>query len=167
MTRFRLTIFVSALVVGGVTFAFAQTKKPISKQGLEQHVATTADELKWGPAPPGLPPGAELAVLSGDPSKAGQPFTMRAKFPDGYKVPPHWHPTDENVTVIQGTINLGMGDKFDESQAKALTAGSYAVMPKRTHHFAFASGETIVQIHGTGPFAITYVNPADDPRRKP
>lgn len=166
MTRFRLSIFVSALVIG-VTFAFAQTKKPISKQGLTQHTATTADELKWGPAPPSLPPGAELAVLSGDPSKAGQPFTMRAKFPDGYKVPPHWHPTDENVTVIQGTINIGMGDKFDESQAKALTAGSYAVMPKRMHHFAFARGETIIQIHGTGPFAITYVNPADDPRRKP
>ena len=168
MTRFRLTLVVFAVLVG-ISFAFAQTKKPITKQGLMNavHIATTADELKWGPGPPSLPPGAELAVVSGDPSKAGGSFVMRVKFPDGYKVPPHWHPSDENVTVIQGTINLGMGDKFDESAAKALPAGSFALMPKNMRHFAFASGETIVQIHGTGPFSITYVNPADDPRRKP
>ena len=168
MTRLRLIMLV-LVVLAGITIAWAQSKKPISKQGLEHavHVAKTADELTWGPAPPGLPPGAELAVVSGDPSKEGLPFTMRAKFPDGYQVPPHWHPTDENVTVIQGTINLGEGDKFDRSTTKALPAGSFAVMPKGMHHFAWASGETIVQIHGIGPFAITYVNPADDPRKKP
>ncbi|HEV8589664.1 MAG TPA: cupin domain-containing protein [Pyrinomonadaceae bacterium] len=165
MTRFRFMILISAVLIG-ISFVLVQAKKPQHKMGAAKHIATTPDELKWGPAPPGLPPGAELAVVSGDPSKAGAPFTMRAKFPDGYKVPPHWHPTDENVTVIQGTINIGMGDKFDESAAKQLPAGSFALMPKRMHHFAWASGETIVQIHGTGPFAITYVNPADDPRHK-
>ncbi len=167
MTRFRITLVVFAVLIG-ISFAFAPTKKPITKQGLMNavHIATTAEELKWGPAPPGLPPGAAMSVVSGDPSKAGGSFTIRAKFPDGYKVPPHWHPTDENVTVIQGTLNIGIGDKFDESAAKQLPAGSYALMPKNMRHFAFASGETIVQIHGTGPFAITYVNPADDPRRK-
>jgi uncharacterized protein DUF4437 len=167
MTRFRLTLVVSVVLIC-ISFAFAQSKKPISKQGLVKpvHVATTADELKWGPAPPALPPGAEMAVVSGDPSKAGGSFTIRAKFPDGYKVPPHWHPTDENVTVIQGTINIGMGDKFDESTAKPLPTGSFALMPKNMRHFAWASGETIVQIHGTGPFAVNYVNHADDPRHK-
>ena len=167
MTRFRITMVVFTLLIG-ISFAFAQTKKPITKEGLIKavHIATTADELKWGPAPPALPPGAELAVVSGDPSKAGGAFTIRAKFPDGYKVPPHWHPTDENVTVIQGTINIGMGDKFDESAAKQLPVGSFALMPRKMSHFAFASGETIVQIHGTGPFELNYVNPADDPRRK-
>ena len=168
MTRFRFSVVVFAVLIG-ISFAFAQTKKPITKEGLQGHAghtATTPDELKWGPAPPGLPSGAQMAVVSGDPSKAGGSYTIRTKFPDGYKVPPHWHPNDENVTVIQGTINLGMGDKFDESAAKALPAGSFALMPKNMRHFAFASGETIIQIHGTGPFTITYVNPADDPRRK-
>jgi len=165
MTRFRLVTLVF-VVVAGLSLCFAQDAKKQHKMGHAKHIATTPEEMKWGPAPPGLPPGAEMAVVSGDPTKAGAPFTIRAKFPEGYKVPPHWHPTDENVTVIQGTINLGMGDKFDESAAKQLTAGSFALMPRRMHHFAWASGETIIQIHGTGPFAITYVNPSDDPRRK-
>ena len=167
MTRFRLSVVVCAILIG-VSFVFAQTKKPITKTGLQNavHVATTPDELKWGPAPPGLPPGAQLAVVSGDPSEAGGSFIMRAKFPDGYKIPAHWHPTDENVTVIQGTLNIGMGDKLDESAAKQLPVGSFALMPKNMRHFAFASGETIVQIHGIGPFEITYVNAADDPRHK-
>lgn len=170
MTRLRI-ILIAFAILTVMTFAFAQTQRPyrMNDRQVEAHghVATTADELKWGPAPAGLPPGAELAVVSGDPSKAGLPFTMRVKFPDGYQVPPHWHPTDENVTVIQGTINLGAGDKFDQSATKALPAGSFALMPKNMHHFAWASGETIVQIHGIGPFAINYVNPADDPRKKP
>jgi quercetin dioxygenase-like cupin family protein len=166
MTRLRLIVLVSAILIG-ISLGIAQSKKPISKEGLVHHTLLAPEEMKWGPAPPGLPAGAELAVVSGDPSKEGLPFTMRAKFPDGYQVPPHWHPTDENVTVIQGTINLGEGDKFDRSATKALPAGSFAVMPKGMHHFAWANGETIVQIHGIGPFAITYVNAADDPRKKP
>src|SRR6185503_3241851 len=141
MTRLRLIVLVFAVAIG-ISVAIAQTKKPITKQGLVHHTAVAPEEMKWGPAPPSLPPGAELAVISGDPSKAGLPFAMRVKFPDGYKVPPHWHPTDENVTVIQGTINIGTGDKFEESAAKQLPAGSFAVMPKRMHHFALATGET-------------------------
>lgn len=165
MARFRVSTLVFALITG-VSLCLAQGTKKQPKMGPAKHIATTPDEMKWGPAPPALPPGAEMAVISGDPSKAGIPFTIRAKFPDGYKVPPHWHPTDENVTVIQGTINIGMGSKFDESAGKQLTAGSYALMPKRMRHFAWASGETIVQIYGTGPFAVNYVNPSDDPRHK-
>jgi uncharacterized protein DUF4437 len=165
MTRFRVSILVFA-VIAGVSVCLAQGAKKHPKMEHAKHIATTPDEIKWGPAPAALPPGAEMAVISGDPSKAGVPFTIRAKFPDGYKVPPHWHPTDENVTVIQGAINLGMGSKFDEAAGKQLGVGSYALMPKRMRHFAWASGETIVQIYGTGPFAVNYVNPADDPRRK-
>jgi quercetin dioxygenase-like cupin family protein len=127
----------------------------------------TPDQIKWGPAPPGLPAGAEMAVLNGDPSKPGAAFTVRAKFPDGYKIPAHWHPTDENVSVVQGTLMIGMGNKLDESASTELPAGSFALMPKRTNHFAWAKGETIVDIYGTGPFEITYVNPGEDPRRKP
>jgi len=125
----------------------------------------TPNDLKWGPAPPGLPAGAQLAVLSGDPSKAG-PFTIRLKAPDGYKIMPHWHPTDENLTVIEGTFVIGTGEKFDQSAAHEMTAGSFARMPKETRHYAWTKGETVVQVHGAGPFEIIYVNPTDDPRKQ-
>jgi quercetin dioxygenase-like cupin family protein len=131
-----------------------------------KHVAVRPDAIKWGPAPPGLPPGAQMAVLVGDPTKAGAPYVTRAKLPDGYKVPPHWHPSDENVTVLQGTLLMGQGEKFDPSKAEELPAGSFMRMPKTMRHFAVAKGETIIQLHGTEPFEINYVNPADDPRKK-
>ena len=130
------------------------------------HVVVRPDAIKWGPAPPGLPPGSQMAALVGDPSKSGVPYVIRAKLPDGYKVPPHWHPTDENVTVIKGTFMAGKGDKFSAEGSETLPAGSFVRMPKQMRHFAWAKGETIVQVHGMGPFEITYVNPADDPRRK-
>ena len=129
------------------------------------HVMVRPDDIKWGPAPAALPAGAKIAVLSGDPAKAG-PYVLRVQLPDGYKIPPHWHPTDENVTVIKGTFYAGKGEKFDADAAQALPAGSFVVMPKEMRHFAFAKGETIVQVHGTGPFEINYVNAADDPRKK-
>jgi hypothetical protein len=134
-------------------------------KGHDEHVVVTPEKLKWGPAPPALPSGAEIAVMHGDPSKEGL-FTVRLKMPDGYKVPPHWHPTDENVTVLQGTFMMGTGDKFAADTAMALPAGSFAHMPKEKRHFAFAKGETIIQVHGTGPFQVHFVNPDDDPRKK-
>jgi hypothetical protein len=131
----------------------------------KDHVMVRPDDVKWGPAPPALPAGAKFAVLSGDPGKA-VPFVIRAKLPDGYKVPPHWHPTDENVTVIEGTFMAGKGDKFSTDASEALPAGSFVKMPREMHHFAWAKGETIIQVHGIGPFEIHYVNAADDPRNK-
>ena len=86
--------------------------------------------------------------------------------PDGYRIGPHWHPTDENVTVISGTLGAGMGDKFDPGAGKFLKPGGFVCMPKEMHHYAWAKGVTIVQVHGIGPFAFTYVNPADDPRNQ-
>ena len=135
--------------------------------GAKGHKLVTPDMVKWGPAPPSLPPGAQLAVLDGDPAKAGAPYVLRAKLPDGYKVPPHWHPVDENVTVLKGALVMGLGEKFDKSAGKELPVGSYSKMPKGVRHFAWAKGETVIQLNGTGPFEIHYVNPADDPRKKP
>ena len=129
------------------------------------HVTLTPDELKWGPAPPVLPAGAQIAVLDGDPGKAGF-FSIRLKMPDGYNIAPHWHPTDENIVVVQGTFKLGMGDRADAAAAKGLPAGSFAKLPKEMHHFATTKGETIVQIYGPGPFVVNYLNPTDDPSRK-
>src|SRR5262249_26569706 len=156
------TLGVAAIAVLAVwTWALADDKeKPHAEKG---HVMVMADDIKWSPGPPHLPEGVKISVLRGDPTKA-EPYVLRAKMPAGYKVPPHWHPTDENVTVLSGTLMMGKGEKLDPDAAKALTAGSFARMPKEMRHFAFAKGETIIQIHGIGPFAITYVNPDDDPR---
>jgi quercetin dioxygenase-like cupin family protein len=122
-------------------------------------------EIKWGPAPPFLPPGAEMAVLAGDPTGAGM-ITLRLKMPAGYKIPPHWHPTDEHVTVISGTLALGMGDTLDRKHSKVLKAGAYGIAGTNMHHFAWTQTGGIVQVNMMGPFAITYINPADDPSRK-
>jgi quercetin dioxygenase-like cupin family protein len=130
-----------------------------------QHVMMAPADMKWGPAPPGLPAGAQATVLAGDPSKAGS-FTMSAKLPDGYTVPPHWHPTDENVVVVSGSLMLGMGEKLNEAGMKTVGAGGYALLPKDMRHSAKAKGATQIVIFGTGPFEITYVNPNDDPRKK-
>jgi quercetin dioxygenase-like cupin family protein len=121
-----------------------------------------ANEVKWGPAPPVLPAGAKMAVLSGDPAGTGL-VTIRLKMPAGYKIPPHWHPTDEHVTVISGSLALGMGDVLDEKQSKTLKAGGYGVAQAKMHHFAWTKTGAVVQVHMMGPFKITYVNPADDP----
>jgi hypothetical protein len=136
----------------------------------KDYVVVTPDKIKWSAAPPSLPAGAQVAVLAGDPRKSGFYksgfYTMRVKMPDGYKMPPHWYPVDENVTVIEGTFNVGRGEKFDRSSTQELPAGSYVRMPKKMRHFAWAKGETIIQLHGVGSFEINYVNDADDPRKK-
>jgi quercetin dioxygenase-like cupin family protein len=121
-----------------------------------------APALKWGPAPAIFPAGAQMAVLQGDPSGTGL-FTIRLKLPNGYKFPPHTHPTDEHVTVISGTFRVGMGKVFDASKMMELKAGGFVTAPAQGAHFAMAEGATIVQVHALGPFAMTYVNPADTP----
>ena len=139
--------------------------EPGSKMaGQVTHIAKAASDIQWGDAPPSVPAGAKFAVLEGDPAKAGF-FTIRLKTPDGYRIAPHWHPTDEHLTIISGTFHLGMGDKFDEASGTALPAGSYASTPAKMRHYAWTTGETEVQVSGMGPFQINYVNPADDPRK--
>lgn len=127
------------------------------------HVAQIGD-VKWGPGPDALPPGAQLAVMAGDPAKPGF-VSLRAKMPAGYKVPPHWHPTDEHVTVLSGTFLLGEGDTMDPKKANVLKAGGYINAPANMHHFAIAKTPVILQIDMIGPFGITYVNSIDDPRK--
>jgi quercetin dioxygenase-like cupin family protein len=156
------------LVLGSLALVVGPASRGQDKVGHaddKEHVVVRPDAIKWGPAPPGLPPGSEAAVLAGDPGKAG-PFVLRAKLPDGYKIPPHWHTGEENITVLKGTFLIGRGDKLDPSTMEELPAGSFMSMPKTMRHFAMAKGETIIQVHGIGPFDITYVNAADDPRKK-
>ncbi|MEO8075440.1 MAG: cupin domain-containing protein [Acidobacteriota bacterium] len=166
MTMQPLTMAVAMTVSVMFTGAQAPAKpaKP-APAASAAHVLLTPGDMKWGPAPPVLPPGAQIAVLDGDPSKPGA-FTLRLKLPDGYKIPAHWHPTDEHVTVIQGTFRAGMGDKYDDAALHDFPVGSFLKMPKTMRHFAVAKGEVIVQINGPGPFVVNYVNPADDPSKK-
>ena len=160
MRNMLIGIALGAFVAG----AAAQTPAKGAKADAPAHVILTPGDLKWGPAP-GLPAGAQIAVLDGDPGKPGF-FSLRLKFPDGYKVPPHWHPTDENIVVVQGTFRAGMGDVLSDATLHEFAVGSFIKMPKKMHHFAAAKGETIVQIYGDGPFAVNYLNPNDDPARK-
>ena len=125
--------------------------------------AKKAASLTWGPAPAVFPAGAKMAVVSGDPSKAAE-FTIELSMPDGYRIPPHFHPTDEQVTVKQGTFLVGMGDTLDLTKTNAMKAGDSGKVPAAMHHYAAAKGSVIVAVTAMGPFAMTYVNPADDPQ---
>ncbi|PYP80413.1 MAG: hypothetical protein DMD35_04715 [Gemmatimonadetes bacterium] len=148
MSSRTLTLAVAALL--GVMAGTSQAQKA---------------KLTWGPAPPFLPSGAKFALVSGDPGKTG-PFEIELSMPNGYTIPPHWHPTDENVAVKSGEFRFGMGDKIDTKSMKALKPGQSGSLPANGHHYARAHGPTVVAVSGNGPFAITYVNQADDPRTK-
>lgn len=130
-----------------------------------QHVLLSATELKWVDPPPGLPPGAKMAVVQGDPTQA-QPFVVRAQVPAGYKVAPHWHPGVENLTILSGTVALGMGETFDESKMTTIPVGGYASLPAEMRHYFMAKTASTFQVHGMGPFVVNYVNPADDPSKQ-
>jgi uncharacterized RmlC-like cupin family protein len=120
--------------------------------------------LKWQHAPPVLPQGAQLAVITGDPGKAG-PYVIRIEIPAGYQIPAHWHSTAENLTVISGSVNVGMGDKLDKRTSTKLGVGSFTYLPAKMNHFLWTSEPAIFQIHAEGPFDIVYVDPNDDPSK--
>jgi quercetin dioxygenase-like cupin family protein len=129
-------------------------------------IAFTPDTIHWGPAPPVVQKEAQFAVLEGDPTASSGDYTIRLKMPDGFRIAPHWHPLRENVTVISGTFRVGMGDEFETSKMNTFASGSFAYMDPDMHHYAMASGETVVQVHGQAPLQFNYVNPKDDPSKK-
>lgn len=160
----RSALLTLALVVP-LTAASAQAKKRGPSQTQRAVTIALPDQMTWGPAPAVLPVGAKLAVVEGDPTKS-RAYTMRLLMPDGYQIPPHFHPATEHVTVMSGAIMVGMGEMFDESQMKTLPAGAFAMIPPGMHHYAKAKGETVLQLHGIGPWRLSYVNKADDPRKR-
>jgi uncharacterized RmlC-like cupin family protein len=125
--------------------------------------AFTPDQVKFGPAPAFMPQGAQLAVLEGDPMASSGDFTIRIKMPSGYRLAPHTHPNRENVTVLSGTLKVGMGDQFDASKMMSFEAGSFAYVDPSMPHYVLVSGETVIQVHGLSPVKFNYINPADDP----
>ena len=146
-----------------VTQANQADEPLISETAPTKHIMLSPEDIKWGACPPFLPAGGQCTVIEGDPQAPNELFTLRSKLPDNYKIPPHFHPTDEHVTVISGTFKMGLGKEFDEKALKPMNAGSFMMMPKGVPHFALTSGETIVQVHAVGPMIFTYINRKDDP----
>lgn len=152
-----------ALVPGAASLFVAASLVALAAQS-QPHVLQSPADVQWGPAPPMLPPGAQIAVLSGDPGKAA-PYTVRLRFPADYAIPAHSHPTDEHVVVASGVMTFGMGDKLTKGPAnKTLAVGGFALMPANMNHFAYTTTETTIVLYGQGPVEFKYVNPSDDPR---
>jgi quercetin dioxygenase-like cupin family protein len=148
-----------ALLVGGLSVSagnFMQT--PPNSPG---HSIVAPSDVRWRT----LRPGAEIATVSGDPDKAGSPFVIRFRYHGKARIPPHWHPVDEHLTVLSGTFRIGMGERGEELATITLGAGAYTFVPAKMAHYAWADGDATIQVHGIGPFAINYVNPADDPAK--
>ena len=131
-----------------------------------EHPMQTLESAKWGDAPPLVPPGAKIVVLDGNPGGDGTPYAVWLKFPAHYRIPPHSHPKAENVTVLRGTLFLGMGEKFDQAGGKPLPVGGFTTMPTNMNHYAYTENEVVILLHGLAPIDFTYVNPADDPRHR-
>ncbi len=169
--RFGLGATVVAIALAGATMwstaggAAVTSAKSAGTAAHVGHHEQNGGDIKFGPAPDVFPAGAEMAVLQGDPSVSGAIFTVRLRFPNGYILPPHTHPTDEHVTVISGKFLVGLGDTFDKhALLPTLRAGGFITAPANASHFATVKGRTVVQVHAIGPFEMTFVNPADDPR---
>ena len=144
--------------IGLMAWSFAQAQE-------SGHILLDSAEIKWTDAPPSMPPGAQIAVIEGDLKKA-EPFAFRLKLPADYKIAPHTHPTVEHVTVLSGTFYMGAGDQVDKEKAQALTPGSFAAFQPGHSMFAWTEEETVIQVHGVGPWGIKYINPAEDPSKK-
>jgi quercetin dioxygenase-like cupin family protein len=144
----------------------AQEPRPgINDPGPDHHLIYEPGDVEWRDGPGSFEPGAQFSVLEGSPGETGL-FNMRIRMPDGFRIAPHRHPGVERVTVLSGTFRLGTGEVLDPGATQALRAGSYFSLPPGMAHFAITEGETVIQLTSIGPWEITYVNPADDPRMR-
>ena len=153
---------IRSLLISGTMLAALVCGGPVG--AADDHKVLTPDEIKWGPAPPSIPKGAQAATIYGDPSK-DELFALRLKLPKGYHIPPHTHPKPEVVTILSGTLRLGQGATADQSKAKPLPAGSFFAMIPGMQHYVYADEDTVLQLNSTGPWGLTYVNEKDDPRK--
>ncbi len=147
---------VCAALLGIVAFAIVASSQE-KKESTEAHKIVHFGDLKWKP----IIKGCSIATVEGDYNVEGQPFVLRFQCADGAKVPAHWHPADENMTVLKGSFLLGMGDTFDESKLQPMNTGNFLFIPKEMRHFGKIKGDTIIQVHGVGPFKVNWVNPSD------
>jgi hypothetical protein len=159
--RKRSLFAVMALLASALPAAAADPKAALPPD----HGIFAPADIRWAEAPASIPAGAKMAVLKGDPSKEGI-FVLRLSVPAGYRIMPHWHPAYENVTVISGEANIGMGSVFDKSKGHKIPAGGFGYLAPQMHHFFFAEVPTVIQLHGIGPWQLYYINPEDDPRMR-
>ena len=148
--------------IASLAMSLAVVAGPVS--GQSTHVLVPVDQVQWGPAPPVFPPGAQIAVLEGNPSGKG-PVTLRLRFPANYNIAAHWHSMTERLTVLSGALYVGMGEKLERQTSQKLDPGGFVSLPAAMHHFAWTATPTVVQINLEGPFDIFYVNPADNPQK--
>jgi quercetin dioxygenase-like cupin family protein len=171
----RQAIRISAVAVAAIAFSGdvrgeetlggqAAPERPAWGISVKSEIMARPSELTWKSGPPALPSGARVAVLEGDPKAPNALFTIRIEFPAGYMIPAHFHAADEHVTVVSGRFDMGVGDRFDLARLEPCPAGSFMVMPAGRRHFALTREPTVIQVHAVGPWVLTYVNPADDPR---
>jgi quercetin dioxygenase-like cupin family protein len=161
MKRFLACLTFLALTAGTVSAQDAAAPAAAAPT----HTIVLPAGIQWGAPPPVFEKGMSFAVISGDPGKEGL-YVVRAKLPAGYKINPHWHPTDEHVTVLSGTFAIGMGENFDAKTMTKLGVGGYVMLPAQMRHYAMATTAAVIQVHGMGPFALTYVHPEDDPSQR-
>src|SRR5260370_15128838 len=157
--------FLLALAMVGLVFVACQFSTIGAQLTAHERPTFTPDTSPWGPAPPFLAPGAQFAVLEGDPTASSGDYTIRLKMPAGYRIAPHFHPLRENVSVISPTFKLGMGDVFNTNKMTPFTAGSFRFLDPNMHHYAMACGEVVVQVHGSSPLQFNFINPEDDPSK--
>jgi quercetin dioxygenase-like cupin family protein len=158
-----IATLLSVLLVVWTAQTQAEPAVEIMDEGPEHELIYSPGDIEWQDGPGSFEPGAEFAVLEGDPGEPGF-FNMRIRMPDGFHIAPHWHPNVERVTVISGTFLLGHGEEADREAAQPLEAGSYFSLPPEMPHYAFTEGETVIQLSSIGPWVINYINPEDDPR---
>lgn len=164
-TNKHVTILTTIALLSVAAIAACHSATAVTEPTHPDPDTASLPAIVWGPAPTVFQPGAQMAVVQGDPSKPGVPFIVRLRLPDKYKIAPHTHPTDEHVTVISGSFKIGMGGTFDDTKMATLPAGAFATAPAQHEHYAQAQGATVVQVNAIGPFAITYVNPNDLPKQ--
>jgi hypothetical protein len=158
--------------------AVAQTKAPVkttTTAGGQSAMVVEPGSEKWGDVPaaalvgtPSVEMGGtlRLAVIQGDPTKPGRTYTLRLSCTDGLKIAPHWHPTTENVTVVKGEAAVGMGSKWDDAALKDVPLGGFFSAGPHVRHFAQCKGDTILQVHGIGPFVVNFVPPESEPPKQ-
>lgn len=157
------------LLAAALTFAASATAQEPSHPGaavLDKPIQLAPADIAWGACPPMLPPGAKCAVIEGKMTAPDVLFAYRLKMPDDYRVPLHFHPADEHLVVIEGLFHIGHGSSFDKGASHPMPAGSFIVLPKGMHHYAWTKGETVIQVYALGPWGLTYVDPRDDPRNR-
>jgi len=167
MNSTKLVWAVVFLVAPVVVVPAQQTMGKAAQPEMGRHFIVASSEVKWTAPPIGMARGTpsvdagsplRYVLLEGDPLKPGVPFTIRLGCDDGYKAAPHWHPTDENIVVLQGAFELGTGDTFNPSGMQEISAGGYGFMPRRMHHFGRCKGTTDILVYGVGPFQINWIS---------